>query len=178
METQSDTLKEILSDLFALLEAQETNSTAVLQLLKDQGIASDEKLSTYLYQAGKASNVKWRARMRTEYLLTPIRKKLQAVISPNNQSPKNRSLQKRLTNWKKSSVTIKQKTTQGKRTKASLNQIRQQRHRRSPGIQSETPATVPQRTTSTPQVSKPHSRCFAHPFTNLHRLLTKIRLTP
>ena len=75
MEAQSDTLKEILSELFALLETQETNSTAVLQLLKDQGIASDEKLSTYLDQAGKASNVKWRAaRMRMEYLLTPIQK--------------------------------------------------------------------------------------------------------
>ena len=75
METQSDTLKEVLSELFALLEAQETNSAALLQLLKDQGIASDEKLSTYLDQAGRASNVKWRAaRMRMEYLLTPIQK--------------------------------------------------------------------------------------------------------
>src|SRR5882762_2044766 len=75
METQSDTLKEVLSELFALLEAQETNSAALLQLLKDQGIASDEKLSTYLEQAGRASNVKWRAgRMRMEYLLTPIQK--------------------------------------------------------------------------------------------------------
>ncbi len=75
METQSDTLKEILSELFALLEAQETTSAALLQLLKDQGIASDEKLSTYLDQAGRASNVKWRAaRMRMEYLLTPIQK--------------------------------------------------------------------------------------------------------
>ena len=75
MEKQSDTLKEVLSELFALLEAQETNSAALLQLLKDQGIASDEKLSTYLDQAGRASNVKWRAaRMRMEYLLTPIQK--------------------------------------------------------------------------------------------------------
>src|SRR5258706_12240838 len=75
METQSDTLKEVLSELFALLEAQETNSAALLQLLKDQGIASDEKLSTYLDQAGRPSNVKCRAaRMRMEYLLTPIQK--------------------------------------------------------------------------------------------------------
>ena len=75
METQSDTLKEVLSELFALLETQETNSTAVLQLLKDQGIASDEKLSTYLDQAGRASNVKWRAaRIRMEYLLTAVQK--------------------------------------------------------------------------------------------------------
>src|SRR6266478_4637704 len=75
METQSDTLKEVLNELFALLGAQKTNSAALLQLLKDQGIASDEKLSTYLDQAGRASNVKWRAaRMRMEYLLTPIQK--------------------------------------------------------------------------------------------------------
>jgi hypothetical protein len=75
METQSDTLKEVLAELFALLEAQETNSVAVLQLLKDQGITSDETLAPYLDQAGRASNVKWRAaRMRMEYLLTPIKK--------------------------------------------------------------------------------------------------------
>ena len=53
-----------------------------LQLLRDQGIASDEKLSTYLDQAGRASNVKWRAaRMRMEYLLTPIQK-----AAENNKS--------------------------------------------------------------------------------------------
>ena len=75
--------KEVLSELFALLETQETNSTAVLQLLKDQGIASDEKLSTYLDQAGRASNVRWRAaRMRMEYLLTPTQKQ----TSENNKS--------------------------------------------------------------------------------------------
>ena len=83
MEMQPDTLKEVLSELFALLETQETNSTAVLQLLKDQGIASDEKLATYLEQAGNASNVRWRAaRMRMEYLLTPIQKE----AADNNKS--------------------------------------------------------------------------------------------
>ena len=75
MEVQTESLKEILGELFALLEAQETHSVAVLQFLKDQGIASDEKLAPYLEQAGKASNVKWlAARMRMEHLLTPIPK--------------------------------------------------------------------------------------------------------
>src|SRR5712672_2953961 len=96
METQSDTLKEVLSELFALLEAQETNSAALLQLLKDRGIASDEKLSTYLDQAGRASNVKWRAaRMRMEYLLTPIQKEPAETKSAGNdnveKSPDERS---------------------------------------------------------------------------------------
>ena len=89
METQSDTLKEVLSELFAILETQETNSTAVLQLLKDQGIASDEKLSTYLEQAGKASNVKWRAaRMRMEYLLSPIQKETAGSDKSKQPVPK------------------------------------------------------------------------------------------
>jgi len=75
MEIQQDSLKEVLTELFTLLEAQETSSAAVLQLLKDEGIASDEKLATYLDQAGNASSVKWRAaRMRMEYLLTSVQK--------------------------------------------------------------------------------------------------------
>src|SRR5258708_8657189 len=89
METQSDTLKEVLSELFALLEAQETTSAALLQFLKDQGIASDEKLSSYLDQAGRASNVKWRAaRMRMEYLLTPIQKETADKDKSKQAEPK------------------------------------------------------------------------------------------
>ncbi len=73
MELPSDPLTEVLGELFTLLEAQETQSAAVLQFLKDQGIATEEKLAPYLEQAGNGSNVKWRAaRKRMEYLLTPI----------------------------------------------------------------------------------------------------------
>jgi hypothetical protein len=75
MTAQLDTLKEVLGELFALLEAQEANSAAILQFLKDQGITTDDQLAPYLEQAGRASNVKWRAaRMRMEYLLTPVQK--------------------------------------------------------------------------------------------------------
>jgi hypothetical protein len=75
MEVQTEPLKEILGELFALLEAQETHSMAVLQFLRDQGIATNEKLAPYLEQAGRASNIKWlAARKRMEYLLTPIQK--------------------------------------------------------------------------------------------------------
>jgi len=96
METQQDRLKEVLNELFTLLEAQETNSAAMLQLLKDEGIASDEKLATYLDQAGKASNVKWlAARMRMEYLLTPIQEKAtdndKAKEARNNADPEKAS---------------------------------------------------------------------------------------
>jgi len=131
MEMQSDTLQAVLSELFALLEAQETNSAALLQLLKDQGIASDEKLSTYLDQAGRASNVKWRAaRMRMEYLLTPIQKRRQTKTNPNNRNPKKRNLRKSLTRWKKANVRIKQKTTETKKKKSRPKLNRWQRQRR------------------------------------------------
>jgi hypothetical protein len=72
MEMNANPLKEVLDELFTLLEALETQNSAVLQFLKDQGIAPDEKLAPYLERAGNASNVKWRAaRLRMEYLLTP-----------------------------------------------------------------------------------------------------------
>ena len=75
MEVQTEPLKEILGELFALLEAHETHSMAVLQFLRDQGIATDEKLAPYLELAGRASNIKWlAARKRMEYLLTTIQK--------------------------------------------------------------------------------------------------------
>src|ERR1700680_2941622 len=76
MEVQTEPLKEILGELFALLEAHETHSMAVLQFLRDQGIATDEKLAPYLELAGRASNIKWlAARQRMEELVTPLQKK-------------------------------------------------------------------------------------------------------
>ena len=63
-------INEILDDLVLLLEDLETQSAAVLMFLKDQGIATDEKLAPYLKQAGDASNVRWRAtRVRIGFLL-------------------------------------------------------------------------------------------------------------
>jgi hypothetical protein len=75
METNPEPLKEILDELFSLLESLETQSLALTQFLKDEGIATDEKLASYLDQAGNASSVKWRAaRARMQYLLSPVPK--------------------------------------------------------------------------------------------------------
>jgi hypothetical protein len=75
MAMNDDAVKETFDELFTLLEALETQSAAILQCLRDQGITPDEKLGPYLEQAGKASNVKWRAaRMRMEYLFSPTKK--------------------------------------------------------------------------------------------------------
>ena len=75
METNPNQLKEILGELFSLLEAMETSNLAVLQFLKEKGIANEKEFAHFLEQAGNASSVKWRAaRVRMEYLLTPIEK--------------------------------------------------------------------------------------------------------
>jgi hypothetical protein len=75
MEPNVEPIKEILDELFSLLETFETQSIAITQFLKDQGIATDEKLAPYLDRAGNASSVKWRAaRARMQYLLSPIQK--------------------------------------------------------------------------------------------------------
>ena len=67
--------EEILNDLIPSLEALETKSAAVLEFLKKEGIASDEKLAPYLEQAASASNVRWLAvRVRMERLLSPVEK--------------------------------------------------------------------------------------------------------
>jgi hypothetical protein len=66
---------EILNDLYSSLEDAETQSTAILLFLKDQGIATDEKLGPYLEQAGRASDVRWRAaRVRMASLLASAMK--------------------------------------------------------------------------------------------------------
>jgi hypothetical protein len=67
--------QEILDDLIPSLEELEAKSTAVLEFLKHEGIASDEKLAPYLEQAAGASNVRWLGvRVRIERLLTAAEK--------------------------------------------------------------------------------------------------------
>jgi|GEM_PF-2372969 len=72
-EVKTDSLKEVLSELFSLLETMETQNAAVQQFLIGQGITTQEKFAPYLEQAGRASSVRWlAARKRMEYLLKPI----------------------------------------------------------------------------------------------------------
>ncbi|MDQ1409680.1 MAG: hypothetical protein QOJ41_1415, partial [Acidobacteriaceae bacterium] len=61
MKNNPEPIKEILDELFSLLETLETQSLALTQFLKDQGIATEEKLAPYVDRAGNASSVKWRA---------------------------------------------------------------------------------------------------------------------
>ena len=67
--------QEILDDLIPSIEAVEARSTAVLEFLKSEGIATDEKLAPYLEQAASASNVRWLGvRVRVERLLAAAEK--------------------------------------------------------------------------------------------------------
>ena len=62
--------QEILHELFSALEALETQSAALLQFVKDKGLATEQELAPYFEQAGNASNVRWRAaRVRIDHLL-------------------------------------------------------------------------------------------------------------
>ena len=89
METNPEPIKEILDELFSLLETLETQSLALTHFLKDQGIATEEKLAPYLDRAGNASSVKWRAaRARMQYLLSPVKKENDKEKDKNKESEK------------------------------------------------------------------------------------------
>ena len=82
-------VQEILHELFASLEALDTQSTAILQFLKDKGIANEEELASHLEQAGKGSSVRWLAvRVRMNYLLSSAIKA--AEQDAKKESPKPR----------------------------------------------------------------------------------------
>ena len=86
-ENNNNIVQEILHDLFSSLEALETQNTAILQFLKDKGIATDEELASHLEQAGNASSVRWHGvRVRADYLFASAVKA--AEQAAEKESPK------------------------------------------------------------------------------------------
>jgi hypothetical protein len=74
-EMNAHLAEELLNELGSSLEALEAQNAALLQFLKDKGIVADEQLAPYINQAGKASNVRWRAaRVRLERIFASATK--------------------------------------------------------------------------------------------------------
>jgi hypothetical protein len=74
-DMDQNVVQEMLHEMFASLEALDTQTSAIRQFLKDKGIASEQELAPYLEQAGNASGVRWLAmRVRIDYLLSSAMK--------------------------------------------------------------------------------------------------------
>ena len=133
------TAQLLLDELFPALETLETQSTAILQFLKDKKIARDEELTPFLDQAAKASNVRWRAaRVRMDRQLssatkaeeTTEQKPLETAQKSPRQTPETTSATARAGEM--------EKLDQGGRTPASRE--RKQSEQDSESARSEQPA--------------------------------------
>jgi hypothetical protein len=88
MDENTNIVEEILHDLFSSMEALETQNTAILQFLKDKGIATDEELAAHLEQAGNASSVRWRGvRVRADYLFASAIKAAEQAAEKESPKP-------------------------------------------------------------------------------------------
>jgi hypothetical protein len=84
--------QELLDEFLPALEVLDTENTAILQFLKDKGIADDEQLAPYLEQAAKASDVKWRAtRLRLNHLISSAAKAAEHTTKKESEKVQTKS---------------------------------------------------------------------------------------
>jgi hypothetical protein len=84
-------LAQVLDDLFPFFEALETQNAALLQFLKDKGIANDQELRPYLEQAANTSSVRWlAARVRINGLLSSHADSREKVTEKKSSSPESK----------------------------------------------------------------------------------------
>jgi hypothetical protein len=83
-----DLAQELLNEFGASLEKLETQQTALLQFLKDKGIVTDDQLAPYLEQAGKVSDVRWRAaRIRLAPLISKEKEREEQREKQSKEQP-------------------------------------------------------------------------------------------
>ena len=76
-------VEQIFDEMIPTFQSLEAQSAAIMQFLKDKGIASDDQLAPYLEQAANASSVRWRvARLRMARLLAAADKSEKAAKEP------------------------------------------------------------------------------------------------
>src|ERR1700730_6688926 len=87
-------VQEILDALFSSLEDLETRTMAILQFMKDKGLASEEELAPHLEQAANASNVRWRAaRVRINHLLSSAQKPPEEIAEKKSAKAEEKGLE-------------------------------------------------------------------------------------
>lgn len=93
MSSIEETLTELVDDILQMFQLAESRSAALLQLLKDKGIVSDDELAPYLEQAANASSVKRRAaRVRFESSIKSATKGIDEVAQQSAKKAVEESL--------------------------------------------------------------------------------------
>jgi hypothetical protein len=79
---------QIFDELFPEFQHLETRTVAILQFLKEKGIANDDELAPYLEQAANASSVRWRVvRVRMARLLASLEKSVEQEVPKQMEQP-------------------------------------------------------------------------------------------
>jgi hypothetical protein len=81
-------VRQVFEELLPSLEALDTKCAAILQFLKNKGIANDDELAPYFEEAGNASNVRWgAARLRINHLLSTTQAAEKDKGTSSSQAP-------------------------------------------------------------------------------------------